>query len=393
MSDDPEAEKNAFLDKLQQSLEEHSFIKLSLGKPVDAKDTKKCVVTLVELKEKLHCQFVYTNMTNTVTKNLKMHEAKDKVAYLLQHKFLSGALFSTELDMQYIVNKKGKARLVKAKPTQSLQTSLEHDRKKSYFIDEHSAYLHHLGVTTGGGEIKPKMYSKFRQIAKFIEIIQTAMTSIEMKDDQSVNVLDIGSGKGYLTFALYDYLSKNFKALPAITGVDRKQDMVQLCNDIVTRVGFEGLSFKHEQVEDHDASKIDVLIALHACNTATDEAIAQGIAADSKLIICAPCCQHEIAPQLSLEKSALEPLAQHGLFKQRQADLVTDIARTLLLEAAGYNVKVIEFISSEHTAKNVMIVGSKSDKVDRDQALKKYHGLKDIFGFKSHKLETLLYKN
>ncbi len=394
-SNDP---KQDFLERLQQSLDSGNFIRLSLGKPAKGSRSKKCVISLVKIRERVHGQFVFTNTANVITKNHDIQAVSGQVSTLLGTDFLSASLFTTGHDLQYILNKKGKARLVKSKPTQKQKSSQGHDRKKSYFVDEKSGWLHPLGVATGEGVVKPSMYSKFRQIAKFIEIIDSTLKGAGLEEDRPVCVTDIGSGKGYLTFALYAYLAERFSVQPQVTGIDRKPDMIKLCNDVASRAGFGGLKFECGELGEHSAgqqqgSDIDILIALHACNTATDEAIYQGITSKAKLIVCAPCCQHEIAPQLEVQGSALAPLAQHGLFRQRQADLVTDIARTLLLESAGYSVKVIEFISSEHTSKNVMIVGTRSKKVQRKEAkeaMAQYLGLKQAFGFKTHKLETLL---
>ncbi len=383
-------DQQKFLQTLQLSLDEGTFIKLSLGKPAKTSDSKKCVITLVELRGSLHGQFVFTKQSNVITKNYRQNSLVQQVEAVLGQDFLSASLFTADHDYQFIVGKKGKTRLVKSKPTQTLQETHSHNRQKTYFIDEKSPWLCHLGVTTGKGVIKPSMYSKFRQIAKFIEIVDSALKGINLSSQHPLQVVDIGAGKGYLTFALYEYLTKNQTKQPHITGIDRKADMVSLCNAAAERSRFEGLSFQCSDVEVHKTGGIDILIALHACNTATDEAIFQGISAKAELIICAPCCQHEIAPQLNLQGTDLAPLSRHGLFKQRQSDLVTDIVRTLLLESAGYSVKVIEFISSEHTAKNIMIVGTKSDKVDRGSALAQYQAFKQAFGFKTHRLGVLL---
>ena len=206
----------------------------------------------------------------------------------------------------------------------------------------------------------------------------------------ALSVIDIGSGKGYLTFALYDYLTAHLAKQARVTGIEVRPELVQFCNDLASRLKFKDLSFEAATAAQTEVAPVDLLIALHACDTATDDAIFHGIRGNAALIVTAPCCQHELAPQLAKPADALQGITKYGLFKQRQADLVTDAARCLLLESQGYKVKVIEFVSTEHTAKNLMIAGFRSNEVNREAARRQYDALKASMGFKTQRLEERL---
>jgi hypothetical protein len=201
----------------------------------------------------------------------------------------------------------------------------------------------------------------------------------------------MGSGKGYLTFALYDYLQNVIKQKATVYGIEMRDDLVNKCNSIAEHVGFDGLHFKKGTIQDAEIPAPDMLIALHACDTATDDAIYKGIKANAKLIICAPCCHKQIRKQISPDNE-LKSITRHGILLERQAEMVTDAIRALLLEANGYKTRVFDFIATEHTPKNVMIVAIKADQpiTNKPEYLDKVDGLKKLFNIKTHYLETLL---
>jgi hypothetical protein len=200
----------------------------------------------------------------------------------------------------------------------------------------------------------------------------------------------MGSGKGYLTFAAYDYF-KNVRGLDVkVTGVDTKQQLVGLCNDIAAASEFENLKFVHGYIGDYELKDVNILVALHACNTATDDAIFQGIKAESDLIVVAPCCHQEIRPQIK-PPEMLENILKHGIMLEREAELVTDGLRALLLEKSGYATKLFEFIATEHTPKNNMIVGTRQKNIENTEKLnEQFNSIKDFYGIKVQKLERLL---
>lgn len=378
---------STFLNDLQQAVESGEFIRMVLGKPKGV-EAKKVIITSFESKGTLKFSSDFRIAQKSVSKTSDLSELLAFLTDNLGMHYLAATLFTSKNDISYIVNKKGKARITRAKPTQSLSSSASHNRQKEYLISPDAPYLRELGVTDKTSKVIPKMYGKYRQIAKFIEIVNHSIKAGALKSKSAVSVLDVGSGKGYLTFALYDYLSGKWPDAANVTGVDTKGDVVNLCNKVARNVNFERLEFKHTNIENFTSQKIDMLVALHACDTATDEALFQGIKNEAELIFCAPCCQHEVSSQLRAIKTA-DPLLQHGLFIEKQADLITDVARTLLLESRGYTVKIIEFVSSEHSMKNTLIVAEKSGEA-APKKLEAYLALKEQFGFEAQRLETLL---
>jgi tRNA1(Val) A37 N6-methylase TrmN6 len=207
---------------------------------------------------------------------------------------------------------------------------------------------------------------------------------------KTLKIVDMGSGKGYLTFALYDYLQNQLNLKVSVTGVELRAELVDLCNAIRTDCGFDNLTFVSKDINDFSSSEIDVIIALHACDTATDLAIYKGVKADAELIVCAPCCHKQVRKDMG-SNSDFRAITKHGIFEERQAEILTDALRSLLMEREGYATKAFEFISNEHTRKNLMLVGrrlkksSDTSKIDRD--IKK---LKDAFLIKKQELEDLL---
>ena len=263
-----------------------------------------------------------------------------------------------------------------------------HNRDKNYRVQADSLFLKALGVTDGAGDVKPSMYSKYRQICRFIELFMERMERTQAVKQSRVKVLDIGSGKGYLTFAMYDQLVKA-GLNPKVDGVDTRAEMVDLCNDAAKASSFENLAFHNMKAEDFVQGYYDAIVALHACDTATDDALFYGIKSKSKLIVCAPCCQHEVL--VSLRKSGVSnrKFLSHGLFLQKQADLITDNSRVMLLRSQGYQVDVIDFVSTEHTQKNTLIVAVKKSKPSPAHVAE-YEAYKKAFGFEGIKLESLM---
>lgn len=211
-----------------------------------------------------------------------------------------------------------------------------------------------------------------------------------MADKKPLRVIDMGSGKGYLTFALYDFLATRMHLDVKITGVDQNTDLVKKCNRIAESNGFDALEFSQGTIYDYQPDSVDLLIALHACDTATDEAIYQGISNDAQMIVVAPCCHKQIRKQME-PYNEMKPVLTHGIFRERQAELVTDGIRGLLMESMGYKTKTQEFVSLEHTPKNIMITGVKSHKpINAGQKRGEIEALKRAFGISWHYLEKLL---
>ncbi len=384
---------DAFLSAVEAAIAEGTFVRLTLGKYRGSGDVKKAVATVVTLKGVPHLNVVTSMSRRDLTENFKTGEAIARLRALIGLQFLNATLFTTGKDVTLTFNNKGDAQISEARPTMASKAPAQHNRAKQYAVAPDRPYLNALGLTSSDGTVKPSMYAKYRQICHFIEIIEDLIRASPIASQGTLNVVDIGSGKGYLTIALYDYLTAKLGKQATVTGIEVRPDMVALCSGIAKTLQMTGLTFQAVAAADALTPASHITIALHACDTATDDAIAQGIAAQSALIVCAPCCQHELAPQLAAASDGLSGLMRFGLFKQRQADLVTDAARCLLLEASGYRVKVIEFVSTEHTAKNVMIAATRSSNVDRAAARLQYATLKQLFGFTSQHLEMRLASN
>ena len=235
------------------------------------------------------------------------------------------------------------------------------------------------------------MQDKYKQINKYIEIIDGIVKSV--KFDSSFTVVDMGAGKGYLTFALYDYLYNTLKLSPNVIGVELRKQLVDDCNQVAGKSSFANLKFIEGTIENSELPSIDMLIALHACDTATDDAICRGIKSNSKVIICAPCCHKQIRGQINPD-NVMKSITQFGILKERQSEIVTDTIRALILEAYGYKTKVFEFIATEHTPKNVLIVGVKAGKIEvpKKEILDQIQNIKKIFGIEYHFLEKLMNK-
>ncbi len=373
---------STLLSAARESLTDDSFVKITLGHYKGDDDLKKITVKKVLIKREEKLSFTYTLKTRDIVKNFSINEGLQQVEAALKEGFHAATLFTTEFDLALDITKN---KLHKSAPTITAAPSLAHDRAKTRQLDHKQSYLHALGITDANGTVLKSSQDKFRQIDKYVEILST-----HLKNIKSPNIADMGAGKGYLTFALYDYLTTH-QQNPIVTGVEIRPDMVALCNDIAAKSGFTNLHFKQGSIESYDASSANVLIALHACDTATDDAIAKGIAADAELIVVAPCCHKQIRRELESAKTQndLEFLTRHGIFMERSAEMVTDGLRALILEYFGYTVKVMEFISTEHTPKNILIIGTKNAKAKpRDPAiLAKIHAAKAYFGIRQHYLE------
>jgi SAM-dependent methyltransferase len=383
--------KDDFIAVLIESLEEKTFVKMTLGKYAGAdQHLNKLMVRLIETKKGERMFFLYRYNTRDTAKNHSYDEGVQIVYNLIGNDFLSAHLFTTNNDFQIEYGKNGRSRLIKSKPTFKTKPSEQHNKEKQYQIDRHSFYLKALGVTDDNGAVKDKMADKWKQINKFVEIIGGLFDSSLLKDKKEISIVDMGSGKGYLTFATYDYFN-NLRGVEAkVVGVDIRDELIGLCNDVANAAGFENLSFQRGLIQDYDLTDVDILIALHACNTATDDAIYQGIKANASLIICAPCCHHELRHQIK-SPDVLRGIMRHSIMLGREAAIATDGLRSLLLEKNGYATKMFEFVATEHTPMNLMIVGNRHNhQVDAESYSNQIEELKNFFGVKEQKLEMLL---
>jgi hypothetical protein len=385
-------ELQELMENLRNSLSSGEYAKMTLSKPNDKKsDLQNIYIRLILIKNIPQISFTYHYKTNDKTKNMLIEEAVSEIESLLQNSFSIATLFTSNGDFTLKISTNNTATLLKQKPSFTNAGPLTHDRPKIKRAETDKNYLTFLGVTDKEGNLIPKMADKYKQINKYLEIIESLIKSVSLPE--KVNIVDMGSGKGYLTFALYDYLKNKLSLNVTITGIELRQELVEYCNNVAIECGFNSLHFICKPIEEYKEVKIDMLIALHACDTATDDAIYKGIVSNSTLIICAPCCHKQLRQQVKgLEQES--PLLKYGIFKERQFEMVTDTIRALIMEEHQYQTKIFEFISNEHTRKNILLVGAKTEqKADKKNIGKKIESIKNQYQIKQHYLEKLVNVN
>jgi SAM-dependent methyltransferase len=390
---DPAFER--LMARLEASLVDGSFVKLVLAKPVRVSDDLlRLSARQVMLRGEAVLSLVYTHKTRDVTKNHALHEGVALLRELLGTAFRNAHVQTRDEELQLSISKKGQCTLhvaaVKQAGNPTIDAPTTHDREKQRWLEISRPFLSELGVTTAQHQLVPSMARKWKQINKFVEVFAHALASSRLAEAKQLNVIDFGSGKGYLTFAIHDWLS-NTKGVDArVTGVELRPDMVALCNKAIAKLGIEGLRIEEGDVRSYQPQALDVMIALHACDTATDHAIHLGLRAGAEIIMCSPCCHKQLRPQL-LSPHPLKPILQHGVHLGQEAEMLTDGLRALLLDACGYDTQVFEFVSLEHTNKNKMILAVKRVLPKRaDEVLQQIREIKDFYRIQEQCLESLL---
>ncbi len=377
--------------QLNDAISAQQFVKLTLSDRRDKSNNLKNVfVKPVMLKSGYMLSFVYRHPTKDITKNYEVAEAVSLLKDMLDKGFYKADLFTSTNEVHLTITKNGKSILSQKVAANQQAPVVEHDRVKKRFVKpENNIYLRELGITTADGHVKGDKQDKFKQINKYVEIVEDIVNSAALPPD--FGIADMGSGKGYLTFALYDYLTNTLNLSPKVTGVELRTELVEKCNAIATKASYSNLNFVTGSIDSAELPQVDMLIALHACDTATDQAIYRGIKARAKVIICAPCCHKQIRKQIN-PSNELKSITRFGILEERQAEMLTDAIRALVLEAFGYKTKVFEFISTEHTPKNVLIVGVKAEatKENKTASIEKIKNLKALFNIEYHELEKLM---
>jgi len=380
---------NEFIELYLSSLKEKTFVKLSVSKPKDKQnDLRKFSFQLVKVQDIMQIKCIYTHQTKDITKIYSFEKSVAIIKQYLGLSFKNAILFTTKKDIYLLYNKKMEGRIMNKKASFTEGLSTEHNKQKKRFIKtENNAYLQSLKVVDAKGNIYKNMLDKFKQINKYIETIDGILKSSNLKNKELLTIVDMGSGKGYLTFALYDYITNTLQKKAQIIGVEQRVDLVKICNKIAQENNFINLSFSEGTIDNFKIKKIDILIALHACDTATDDAIYNGIQSKADIIITAPCCHKQVRKQLHIDNE-LKEITQFGILEERQAEILTDTIRALVLESEGYSSQVFEFIADAHTHKNVMIVGTKKKtNPDAQKYLHKIDVLKAKFGLEYQHLE------
>lgn len=391
---DPALER--FASRLAASLNDASFVKLVLAKPQRASDELlRVTARQVVLRGDAALSLVYTHKTRDITKNFSLAEGVATLRELLGSVFRNAHLLTTGEELQLSISKKGQCTLHVGPSAQSAEAApTTHDREKQRWLDLSRPFLTELGVTTAQHVLIPAMSRKWKQINKFVEVFAHALAASPLEDwkekAKQIHVVDFGSGKGYLTFAIHDWLRHTQGVDAQVTGVELRPDMVALCNAAIAKLGLEGLRIEQGDVRSYQPAALNVMIALHACDVATDYAIHLGIRAGAQIIMCSPCCHKQIRPQL-LSPHPLRPILQHGVHLGQEAEMLTDGLRALLLDASGYDTQVFEFISLEHTNKNKMILAVKrAQPKPADEVLRQIAEIKQFYGIREQCLETLL---
>lgn len=373
------------------ALDDASFVQLTLKGALRGQDPgwRMLVVRPVLVKNQRHLQFSYYDAKRDITKNFRAAEAEAKLDEALALPFSSLHLRSTVEDVHVQITQKGKAILHHSAPTADTP-DLAHDSSKDLPIpaDHPDPMLQKLGIMNQRGEIRPSMQGKFSQINEFLKLLEHT-GELDRFEQSPIHILDCGCGSSYLTFALYHYLNHLRGIRATLAGIDLNAELMDRSNAQSAELGFPDVCFYPSRIIDYVPEvPPDILVALHACDTATDEAIVQGIRCGARLILCTPCCHHHLNEQLTAV-APFKPVLRHGILKQRMADILTDSFRALALRIMGYKTDVIEFISSEHTDRNLMIRAVKRASVGERAFVEEYNDLMAFWGVTPY-IETLL---
>ena len=340
---------------LQESLNERLY-QITAGGPRKKDGAVRLKLRPVMIKDELCFQLECYRGNQVFHRNVSAAEAMEEMAKAMEDSFRQLDVKTMDFQAVALVSKKGKITIKKKKSggEKAKELSLSHNRAKKYILEEGKQvpFLVDLGVQTQDGRIVKSRYDKFRQINRFLEFIADIMP-ILLKD-RCVRIIDFGCGKSYLTFAMYYYLHELCGLDIRVTGLDLKKEVIRHCQELADKYGYEGLEFLQGDIADYSGEeKVDMVVTLHACDTATDYALYKAVRWNAEVILSVPCCQHEMNRQIACD--ILKPALKYGLVKERMSALLTDALRGNLLEEAGYDTQLLEFIDMEHTPKNILI--------------------------------------
>jgi SAM-dependent methyltransferase len=379
--------RDRLLEKLRAAVAAGTFARLTLSEPVGAEPGLRNVYARpVELREGRRVSIVWRHATRDVTKNLPPDTAIETIGALLGASFVRAHLFTTTGDWRLDLTR---GTLKASRPAFAVAPPPEHDRPRVKALGR-APFLAALGVTDAAGMARPGMADKLRQIERFAELLGHLVADSPPRQRGALRVLDLGAGKGYLTFAAHEFFRARGLAAE-VTGVEMRPDLVTLTENVARELHCDGLRFIRGAIgEFTPPAPPDVLLALHACDTATDDALHLGITSGAALILAAPCCHKEVRAQLT-PPPVLRDVLRHGILAEREAELVTDGLRALLLEVHGYRASVFEFIAPEHTGKNLMIAAQRrAHPIDPEPLRARLRGLLDFYGLREQRLARLL---
>lgn len=368
--------------------DKETFISATLSNPKDKKYYKKLEIKLINIKLTNVYQFIYYTDTQVFHKNLSYSEVISTFKTEILDNYKNAQIFTSLNDYSLFSNRLKEVSIKKLKPSK-VKVSQTNNRQKNYILPEDTfiPFLYELGIVSQEGKMHNSKYSKFKQVNRYLEFIDDIIDSFDKT--KTINIVDFGCGKSYLTFATHYYFKEIKKLDVNIIGLDLKKDVINDCNNIVRKYNLEGIKFLTGDIKDYiSENKVDMVISLHACDTATDYALHQAIKWESKVIFAVPCCQHEVNKQI--KSNSLEAINDYGLIQERIASLLTDLTRAELLKSQGYKTQVLEFIDLEHTPKNILIRAVLTNNKDTN-ALNKINELKKEFNY-TLTLEKLLNK-
>lgn len=346
------------MDELRQVLTEHlgeTLIRIVISGARNKEGAVRIKIRPILQRDRLLYQAAQQRGKQEFHKNYEKEALIEEILFWMSKEFRQLQMETTGKTLSVLVSKKGKVTIKqKIRRDQIAQGDLSHNRKKRYILEEGVPvpFLVDLGVMTEEGRVVKSRYDKFRQINRFLEFIEDVLP--QMERGREWTILDFGCGKSYLTFAMYYYLKILQGFDIRIIGLDLKEEVIARCQSLAERYGYETLTFLTGDIASYEgASRIDMVVTLHACDTATDYALEKAVTWGAKVILSVPCCQHELNGQL--DSPPLAPIFKYGLIRERMAALITDALRAGMLEKVGYQVQILEFIDMEHTPKNILI--------------------------------------
>jgi len=360
-------------------LDEPTFLRLTVSGRLRGAEVPwvKAVVRPVLLRGRRRMQFSYFDGRKDITKNFAGDDVAARLDELLALPFTQFLAQSTSGDLHVRITKRGRVLIGRGKPSRAeSEPDLSHDRVKAYPLSANApdAFLQAIGIMDRNGRVRATMQGKFHQINEFLTLMQQMLQPADFAAGP-LEIVDCGCGNAYLTFGAYHYLN-HLRGIPAhVTGVDSNREIIEKCDQLRDSLGWDGLGFHVARIAEFaPQTRPDVVLSLHACDTATDEALAQGILWGSRVILAAPCCQHELHTQLKAE--VMRPVLRHGVLGERTADILTDAFRALVLRIMGYRTDVVQFVSPEHTTRNLMIRARSGLKAGDKRFIREYQDLK-----------------
>ncbi|MBT5935211.1 SAM-dependent methyltransferase [uncultured Sulfurimonas sp.] len=338
------------------------------------KTFNKVTIKKVMIKNELKQQFEYIYDKNVEHKNLNKLDSINEIDNLLQTYFKQALINTLESDYHILVSKSGVAKINKKAATKKFE-EISHNRKKKYILNEGevTSFLVELGIMTADGKVINSKYDKFKQINRYLELVSDCIPYLDK--NKTIRIIDFGCGKAYLTFALYDFLVLKMGYNVEIVGLDLKENVINFCSNLAKKLNFDDLRFVQGDIKGFNEFKnADMVISLHACNTATDDALATAVNWGAKVILAVPCCQHELLKKIKNKK--MVPMLKYGIIKEKLSSLLTDSLRANVLEIMGYRTQVLEFIDMEHTPKNIMIRAFFEEISNVDKVVEEYKEFK-----------------